>query len=249
MITHAYYREKLASVYDRMYPFIEVDTGHTVDLLSRLVPPPARVLELGVGTGRLALPLADAGYRVRGIDGSAAMLARLKEKDPEGRVEVELADFTSSHTGGTYDLIFTVLNTFFSAVTREQQLGCLRLVREQLEPEGRFLMEVFEPTLFHGLDQPSFSVRHLGDKGVMLDMLSVDRSRQLMVGTHTVIDGGVPETTQHVVRYAFPSELDLLAELSGLRLVDRWGDFTGQPFTSASHRHVSVYARADHEPR
>jgi hypothetical protein len=76
---------------------------------------------------------------------------------------------------------------------------------------------------------------------IMLDTVSVDRSMQLMVGAHTILDGGVPETIQHVMRYAFPNDLDLLAEARGLRLEQRWGDFSKQPFTTASHRHVSVY--------
>ncbi|TYB39238.1 methyltransferase domain-containing protein [Micromonospora sp. AP08] len=245
MIAHALYSEKLASVYDQMYPFIEVDTQQAVGLLTELAPPPARVLELGVGTGRIAVPLADLGYQVHGVDGSPSMLARLKEKDPDGRITVDLADFTEFGTGRQYEIVVVVLNTLFSAVSREQQLSCLRNVRAQLAPGGRFVVEVFEPTPFHGLDQPSFSIRHLGAHAVMLDVLSVDRSRQLMVGTHTILDGGVPETTQHVMRYAFPGELDLLVEICGMRLEHRWADFTKQPFTNTSQRHVSVYAAAD----
>ncbi|MFJ1542169.1 class I SAM-dependent methyltransferase [Micromonospora chalcea] len=245
MIKHAPYDERLAGVYDLMYPHIEIDTAATLDLVERLRPAPARVLELGVGTGRIAIPLAERGYEVHGIDGSAAMLEQLARKDPDSRVTTQLADFTGTTTGREHDLILVVLNTFFSAVTREQQISCLRGVHKQLAPAGRFVIEVFEPAPFHGLTQPTTSVRHLGANAVMLDVVSVDRSHQLMVGVHTILDGGVPETVQHIIRYVFPSELDLLAELCGLKLVDRWGDFTGQPFTAASHRHVSVYAKAD----
>lgn len=245
MIPHAPYGDKLASVYHLMYPHIEIDTGHTVQLLKELCPPPARVLELGVGTGRIALQLAQLGYQVDGVDGSPAMLARLKEKDPDGTVAVELADFTTYRSGREYGLIVVVLNTFFSAVTKEQQVSCLRGVREQLAQGGRFVIEVFEPTQFHALQQPMTAVRHLGSDAIMLDVISVDRSLQLMVGVHTILDSGAPESTQHVMRYAFPRELDLIAESCGLRLESRWADFTKQPFTAASHRHVSVYVADD----
>ena len=245
MIAHAPYGDKLASVYDLMYPHIEIDTQHAISLLMELCPTPGRVLELGVGTGRIALPLAERGYEVHGIDGSSAMLARLKEKDPDSRVTSELGDFTSLSTGREYELIVVVLNTFFSAVTKEQQLSCLRHVREQLAPGGRFVVEVFEPTQFHSLNQPMTAVRHLSSNVVMLDTISADRSLQLMVGVHTILDGGPPEVVQHVMRYAFPNELDLLAEVCGLRLENRWADFTKQPFTAASQRHVSVYVRAE----
>lgn len=244
MIKHAPYEDRLAAVYDLMYPQIEIDTAATLNLVERLRPAPARVLELGVGTGRIAIPLAQRGYEVHGIDGSTPMLEQLGRKDPEGRVSTQLADFTSTITDREYDLILIVLNTFFSAVTREQQISCLRGVHKQLAPGGRFVIEVFEPAPFHGLTQSTTSVRHLGTNAVMLDVVSVDRSHQLMVGVHTILDGGVPESVQHIIRYVFPSELDLLAELCGLSLVNRWGDFTGQPFTATSHRHVSVYAKA-----
>ncbi|TDC60935.1 class I SAM-dependent methyltransferase [Micromonospora sp. KC207] len=224
-----------------MYPHIEIDTEATIALLTELCPAPARVLEFGIGTGRIALPLAARGYEVYGIDGSPAMLTKLKEKDPDGRVSAEIGDFTTQGTGREFDLIVVVLNTFFSAVTKERQLSCLKLVREQLAPRGRFVVEVFEPTPFHSLERPSLTVRHLGCNAIMLDTISVDRSMQLMVGVHTILDGGVPETTQHVMRYAFPNELDLLAEACGLRLEQRWGDFSKQAFTAASQRHVSVY--------
>ncbi|BCB83520.1 class I SAM-dependent methyltransferase [Phytohabitans suffuscus] len=245
MIPHAHFGERLASVYDNMYPYIEIDTQHAVELFTQLCPPPARVLELGVGTGRVALPLAELGYRVHGIDGSPAMLERLRARDPDGRVTTQLADFTTTTSGDQYDLVVVLLNTFFSAVTKDQQLSCLRHVREQLAPSGRFVVEVFEPTPFHSQTQPSFSVRHLGDQGIMIDMLSVDRAQQLMVGAHTILDGGKPETVQHVLRYAFPFELDLLAEACGLQLEHRWGGFAREPFGPTSHRHVSVYSGAD----
>jgi SAM-dependent methyltransferase len=241
---NAHYDEKLASVYDQMYP-IAFDTEQAVALIAELAPEGARILEVGVGTGRIALPLAERGYHVHGIDGSDAMLAKLKERDPEGRVTTTVGDFTETGTGLEFDVVTLLLNTFFVALTKEAQLSCLRLVREQLAPEGRFVLEAFDPAPYHGMQKPDFSMRILSENSVMLDTLTVDRSRQLMVGTHTIVDGGPPETKQHVLRYAFPSEIDLLAELAGLRLVDRWEGWTKQPYGPSSLRHISVYERGE----
>ncbi|MER7746941.1 class I SAM-dependent methyltransferase [Streptomyces bacillaris] len=240
---NAYYNEKLAGVYEQMYP-IDFDTDAAVGFLGGLVPAPASVLELGIGTGRIAVPLAARGYQVHGIDGSQAMLDKLRERDPEGAVTAELGDFTATSTGRTYDLVTLVLNTFFVAVTKEQQIGCLRNVREQLAPGGRFVLDAFDPSPYHAQQKPEASVRYLNEGAVMLDSITVDRSRQLMMATHTIVDGGPPETTHHVIRYAFPLEIDLLAELAGLRLVARYDGWGKGPFTSASARHISVYERA-----
>lgn len=242
--SHNHYSEKLAGVYDHMYP-VELDTGPAVDLLAELTPEGGRILELGVGTGRLARPLAERGFRVHGVDASEAMLAELKKLDPEGTVEASLGDFTETGTGREYDLVFVMINTFFFAVTPEQQLSALRLVREQLAPGGRFLLEAFDPALYHNLQGQEVSFKQLESGSFMLNTVTVERSLQLLLATHTIVDGGAPQTTQHIIRYAFPAELDLLARLSGLRPVSRWEDWAKQPYTARSARHVSVYARDD----
>ncbi|MFE6271643.1 class I SAM-dependent methyltransferase [Streptomyces goshikiensis] len=237
---NALYDQKLASVYDRMYP-IGHDTEQAVAFVAALTPPGGSVLELGVGTGRIAVPLAGDGFTVHGIDGSEPMLAELRARDPQGTVTTRLGDFTREGTGRTFDTVTLVLNTFFVAVTKEQQVGCLRLAREQLAPGGRFVLEAFDPAPYHHMEKPDHSMRHLDERSIMLDTLTVDRSQQLMLSTHTIIDGGAPETREHLLRYAFPFEIDLLAELSGLRLVERTEDWAGTPYTSSSLRHVSVY--------
>ncbi|GAA2558874.1 MULTISPECIES: class I SAM-dependent methyltransferase [Streptomyces] len=241
---NVHYDDKLASVYDQMYP-IELDTPLAVDFIAGLAPAGGRVLELGVGNGRIALPLAGRGFQVYGIDGSQAMLAILRERDEKGQVTTIEGDFTETGTGLTFDVVTLVLNTFFVAATKEQQVACLRLVREQLVPDGKFVLEAFDPAPYHAMEKQELSIRHLDEGAVMLDTLTVDRAHQLMYGTHTIIDGGKPETKHHVLRYAFPFEIDLLAELAGLRLVDRWEDWERNPYTARSPRHVSVYERAD----
>ncbi|MEW2047474.1 class I SAM-dependent methyltransferase [Streptomyces sp. NPDC005476] len=243
---NAHYNEKLAGVYEQMYP-IGFDTDAAVEYFSGMLKPEAKVLELGIGTGRIALPMAERGFRLHGVDGSEAMLAKLAERDTEGLVTAVLGDFTQPglDMGGDFDLVTLVLNTFFVAVSREAQLNCLRNVRDQLAEGGRFVLEAFDPSPYHVMTKPDFSMRYLNETAIMLDTMMVDRAQQLMVATHTIVDGGPPETTQHVIRYAFPLEIDLLAELSGLKLVERWAGWHQQPYTAISQRHVSVYERVN----
>ncbi|MEU4474598.1 class I SAM-dependent methyltransferase [Micromonospora sp. NPDC023888] len=238
------YDEKLAGVYDQMYP-IQPDTDAAVDFLVDLCPPEGTVLELGVGTGRVAIPLSRRGLKVFGIDASEAMLDELRRRDPDGAVVAELGDYMEVGTGRQHDLITMLLNTFYTAVTKEQQVGVLKLVREQLTPGGRFVVEAFDPADFHAMRDPHTSVRLLGDESVMLDNLVVDRSQQIMLGSHTILDGGRPHTTRHVVRYVFPAELDLLGELAGLRRVDRFGHWDRSPYHAGSSRYISVFVRDD----
>ncbi|MFJ4002680.1 class I SAM-dependent methyltransferase [Streptomyces sp. NPDC090023] len=242
---NAHYDEKMASVYEQMYP-IGFDTDAAVEFLAGLVDPGATVLELGIGTGRIAVPMTERGFKVSGVDASEAMLAKLAERDTKNEITTVLGDFTQPglDMGGGFDLVTLVLNTFFVAVSREAQLNCLRNVRDQLAPGGRFVLEAFDPSPYHVLTKPDFSMRFLGENAIMLDTLMVDRSQQLMVATHTILDGGAPQTTQHVLRYAFPLEIDLIAELAGLRLVERRAGWHKEPFTAISPRHVSVYERA-----
>ncbi|AGP61348.1 class I SAM-dependent methyltransferase [Streptomyces rapamycinicus] len=240
---HAHYDQKLASVYDQMYP-IQADTDQAVAYLAGLLPPTGRLLELGVGTGRVAVPLAEHGFHVHGIDDSEAMLAKLRERDPKGLVTSRLGDFTATGTGERFDVVTLLMNTLFAAVTKEQQITCLRNARKQLAPGGRFVLQAFDPALYHTMSRPDLSVRYLGETAIMLDTLVIDRSQQIMVGVHTILDGGPPQTRRHMLRYAFPFEIDLLAELAGLRLVSRMGDWAGGAYTSASTGHISVYERA-----
>ncbi|MEU0332785.1 class I SAM-dependent methyltransferase [Streptomyces sp. NPDC006193] len=199
---NAHYNEKSAGVYEQMYP-IGFDTDAAVEYCSGMLKPEAKVLESGIGTGRIALQMAERGFRPHGVDGSEAMLAKPAERDTEGLVTAVLGG------GG-------------------------RPVR---------VLEAFDASPYHVMTKPDFSMRYLNETAIMLDTMMVDRAQQLMVATHTIVDGGPPETTQHVIRCAFPLEIDLLAELSGLKLVERWAGWHQQPYTAISQRHVSAYER------
>jgi SAM-dependent methyltransferase len=238
------YDEKLASVYDQMYP-IQPDTEATVEFLANLCAAGGTVLELGVGTGRVAIPLSQRGFKVFGIDASEAMLGELKRRDPEGLVVAELGDYTEADTERQYDLITVLLNTFYTAVTKEQQISLLRLVRKQLAPGGKFVVEAFDPAVYHTMLEPQTSVRHLSEGSVMLDTLVVDRSQQIMLASHTILDGGKPHITHHVVRYVFPMELDLLGQLAGLRRVERFEHWDRSSYHAKSSRYITIFERDD----
>ncbi|GLX20639.1 MULTISPECIES: class I SAM-dependent methyltransferase [Streptomyces] len=233
--------DALADVYDLMYPPASPDISDAVAFIADLAPEGGRVLELGVGNGRIAIPLAERGLAVHGIDGSEHMLEKLAARDPEGKVATTAADFTTGGTGEQFDVVFIALNTFFAPTTADAQVQCMQRMREQLAPGGRVVIEAFEPRAFHQQEGEKTSTRYLSPTSVMVDSTHVMRDRQLILVIHTVVDGGVPRPTQEVIRYAWPTEIDLMARLAGLRLVERHGGWRGEAFDANSHRHVSVY--------
>ncbi|MET7934805.1 class I SAM-dependent methyltransferase [Streptomyces sp. NPDC005322] len=236
--------DALADVYDLMYPAASPDIADTVDFIAKLTPESGRVLELGVGNGRIAIPLAERGLRVHGIDGSEQMLSKLAERDPEGKVGITTGDFTATTTGGVYDTVFIALNTFFAPTSADRQVECMRRMAEQLAEGGRVVIEAFDPLPFHQQEGEKTSTRYLSERSVMIDSTHVMRDRQLILVIHTVVDGGVPRPAQEIIRYAWPSEIDLMARLAGLRLVERFGGWKGEAYGPHSPRHVSVYEAA-----
>ncbi|MFJ5222096.1 class I SAM-dependent methyltransferase [Streptomyces sp. NPDC088400] len=233
--------DALADVYDLMYPAASPDIADTVDFIAKLAPASGRVLEIGVGNGRIAIPLSGRGLTVHGIDGSEQMLRKLAERDTENKVVATKGDFTTSTTGETYDVVFVALNTFFAPTSAEKQVECMCRMREQLAPGGRVVVEAFDPLPFHRSEGEKTSTRYLSPQAIMIDSTHVMRDRQLMLVIHTVLDGGTPRPTQELIRYAWPSEIDLMARLAGLKLVDRFAGWKGEAFGPDSPRHVSVY--------
>lgn len=238
------YDQKMVDIYDKVHSDT-TDAEAAAEYLAGLCPDGGTVLELGIGSGRLAFPLAERGLKVFGIDGSEAMLTELRRRDPHGRIEAELGDFAEVNTGRQYDLITVVLNTFFVLIDSDQQIAALKLAREQLAPGGKFVVEAFDPAPFHAMAEQKTAMRILDDKTVLIESLVVLRDQQLMVMGHVILDGGAPHTTQHIGRYAFPSELDLMAQIAGLTLVGRYDGWGGTPYHASSSRHVSIYQHAD----
>jgi SAM-dependent methyltransferase len=235
------YGERIADVYDEQHRYMG---GGEVDLLAGLAGA-GRALELGVGTGRVALPLSERGVEVHGIDASPAMVARLRSKPGGERIQVTVGDFADVAVGGEFALVYVVFNTFFALLTQDEQVRCFRNVAARLAPGGVFLLEAFVPDM--RLFEKGQTLR---TSGVTADSVSLHSARhdpatQKVVSQQIVIDGGGVRLYPVQIRYCWPSELDLMARLAGLRLRERRGGWRGEPFDDRSEKHVSVYERAD----
>lgn len=238
--TDATYGERIAEVYDEIYSGCEEGL---IDLLCELAGG-GRVLELGIGTGRIALPLIKRGLDVSGIDVSASMIDRLRAKPGAEDIRVaqgSFAGFPAELDDERFDLIFVVFNTFFGLLTQEEQLECFRSVAAHLAEEGRFLIEVFVPDLTRFEDGQAVRLQHLAEDSVRLDAAELDLHNQQIASQHIRISSDSVELYPVKLRYAWPSELDLMAQLAGLALQHRWASWQRDPFTKESTKHISVY--------
>jgi SAM-dependent methyltransferase len=234
------YGERVAGVYDDWFTNYDADA---IDLLAQLAGE-GRALELGVGTGRFALPLLAKGVEVHGIDVSPSMIARLRSKPDGDRVTVVLDNFVEVPVGGEFNLIYVVFNTFFTLLTQEDQVRCFRNVAARLTPGGCFLIEAFVPDLSrftHG--QVNWATKVTTDR-VEFDAGQHDSATQRVISQKVIITDGNVRLYPIQIRYAWPTELDLMAQLAGLRLRERWGNWRREPYTSESQKHISVYERA-----
>lgn len=216
------------------------------------------VLELGVGTGRIAIPLAATGLEVHGVDASGAMLARLTAKldrlaaeldRPEvegdgGSVVALEADFAILADGPALGLVYVVFNTFFALADQDTQVACLASVARRLRPGGRFVIEAFVPDPSRFDRGQRVAVTGVEVDQVRLDVTLHDASAQRVEGHHVTVTEAGTRLVPFVLRYVWPSELDLMARLAGLTRVERWSTWDGAPFEAASGAHVSVYERA-----
>lgn len=201
-------------------------------------------LELAIGAGRIALPLAARGIRVDGIDISPAMVAQLRTKPGGKEISVTVGDFADVPVEGNYSLIFVVWNSLFNLLTQEDQVRCFQNVAGHLTNEGSFVVEAFVPTFLCRLrnDQHVDAEAILVDE-VRLDVLRHDMSTQMIEESHVSLSAAGVRLNPVVQRYAWPAELDLMARVAGLRLKQRWGGWNREPFNSTSSTHISVYGR------
>jgi SAM-dependent methyltransferase len=212
----------------------------TADLLAELAGN-GRALELGIGTGRVALPLAERGVEVHGIDLSRAMVAKLREKPGGERIPVEIGDFASTRVDGTFTLAYLVFNTINNLTTQAEQVACFRNAAAHLEPGGCFLIEVGVPQLQRLPPGETFLVFDVSETHWGFD--EYDVLNQGLVSHHfTLVDGRIRRLAIPF-RYVWPAELDLMAELAGMSLRDRWSGWKREPFTSESRKHVSVWEK------
>jgi len=212
----------------------------TVGLLAELAGA-GRALELGIGTGRIALPLASRGVPVHGIDLSSAMVARLRAK-PEGEtIGVTIGDFATTRVDGTFSLVYLVFNTIMNLTTQDAQVACFRNAAAHLEPGGCFLIEVRVPELRRLPPGQDILPWHVSPDQIVF--YSYDTATQAMRGHYVDLSGDGGQYSTIPFRYVWPAELDLMAQLAGLRLRERWGGWAREPFSGDSSQHVSVWER------
>jgi SAM-dependent methyltransferase len=197
------------------------------------------VLELGIGTGRLALPLSQRGLQVSGIELSPEMVEELRKKPGSEVIDVTMGDFATAEVGRRFTLAYLIFNTITNLTSQEEQLQCFQNVAEHLEPGGYFVVEVFVPQL-RSLPPKQSVVGHVVT-ATALDFDVYDVANQGVVSYHYRDRGDGLEVFAAPFRYVWPSELDLMARLAGMTLSGRWSDWTRRAFTSESHSHVSVW--------
>jgi SAM-dependent methyltransferase len=240
--TQATYGDRIADLYDSWAGGIFA-THECVERVARLAGP-GPVLELGVGTGRVAVPLAERGLDVVGIDASPAMLARLAEKASGHPVRGVRGDFADVPVDGTFSLILVVADTLFMLTSQEKQVRCFAKAAAHLACDGVMVVEAFVPSATRYLSGHDTAVRHVGSDSVLLGVAAHDPVEQRLDAQQILITADGIRLIPGVLRYASPAELDLMARIGGLRLRERSSDWRGTPFTAASARHISVYERA-----
>jgi hypothetical protein len=237
-----FFGERVASTYDAqlagMFAAAVVDPA--VDLLAELAGD-GDALELGIGTGRIALPLVGRGVRVAGIDSSEAMVARLRAKPGGEDIEVAIGDFAHVRVAGEFSLVFLVFNTIFNLVTQDAQVSCFENAAAHLRLGGRFVIETMVPDLqLLPLGQTIVPFR-ADPEGVSFDVYDVVTQR--FSSQHYHFSGQGVDAHPFEFRYAWPAELDLMARIAGLRLAERWAGWRREPFTALSRSHVSIYEK------
>lgn len=237
-----YFGEEVAADYDADTSGMHDDSviAAVVDVLAGLAGDGA-ALEFGIGTGRIALPLARRGVAVHGIDLSRAMVARMREKLDGAEIPVTIGNFALTRIAGTFSVVYLVFNTINNLTTQDEQIACFVNAAQHLRPGGSFVIEVGVPALRllpPGQRAVPFDV---GEKHWAYDLY--DCATQSMSSHYVDEDDGVARMWSIPFRYVWPAELDLMARIAGLRLADRWQDWDGTPFTHESTRHVSIWRK------
>lgn len=239
------YGDRWAEVYDTVHAHLGSPEAiePAVSVLAELAGA-GPALELGIGTGRIALPLARRGVMVEGMDASAAMVEKMRQKPGGAEIQVHLGDFARFDLGSSYSLVFVVFNTFFALNTQDEQVSCMRSVSRHLSEEGVLVIEAFVPDMGRFERGQHISAGNIAQDSVSVNLDRHDPVTQSVVSSHLRLSSAGVEIFPVAVRYAWPSELDLMAQLAGMRLRSRWADWNGSPFTATSPGHVSVYERA-----
>ena len=242
------YGDKIASFYDDLYEGL-FDKAATVAFLAERARGTSgtgegRVLELAIGTGRIALPLAQKGLRVEGIDISEAMVEKLRAKPGGGDIKVTMGDFADVGVPGPFDLIYVVFNTIYALTTQEDQLRLFSNVSDRLTREGVFVVEAFVPDVARFVRHQNTEVNDVSADGVNLSFSRHDPATQMIRSQNVMITDEGTKLVPVQLRYIWPSEMDLMAKLAGMELRERYASWNHDHFGSGSKMHVSVYGHA-----
>jgi SAM-dependent methyltransferase len=237
-----YFGARVAERYDEtsadMFDPAKVDP--VVEFLAELASD-GSALELGIGTGRIALPLAQRGIRVHGIDLSEAMVAQLRAKPGADRIDVTIGDFATTTVEGRFSVAYLVFNTIMNLTSQDQQVACFQNVAAHLQPGGCFVIEVGIPDLQRL--PPGETVRAFTVTSARLGFDEYDLAAQGLISHHYWIEDSNLEVFSAPFRYVWPAELDLMARIAGMSLRERWSGWNREPFTSDSRQHVSVWEK------
>lgn len=236
------YGRYTAADYDELTALHVADTAEVVETLATLASG-GPILEFGIGTGRLALPLAQRGFEVAGIEASEEMLAQLRAKPDGETVVVAVGDFTSTRLGGGYPLVVLAYNTVYALPDQDAQVACFANAAAHLRPGGRFVIDAWLPDVASFTGRQAVRVLAVREDVVLLEAAVLDPVRQRMTTTKVRLREGGADLFPANHRYAWPAELDLMARMAGLDLQHRWGGWARTPFTADSTHHVSVYLR------
>lgn len=240
-MAQTHFDERTAARYETYWPEI-----HQPDVIDPAVSFLADLaadgdaLELGIGTGRLALPLNRRGVHVHGIELSEAMVARLRAQPGGDEIGITIGDFASTRVSGSFRVVYLVRNTITNLTSQDEQAECFRAVADQLEPGGCFVIENYIPRL----PLPGETTQVFIATPTHLGFEEYDLAAQIAVSRHYWFLDGELETFSSPHRYLWPGELDLMAKIAGLRLRERWSNWQREPFTSDSTMHISVWEKA-----
>ncbi|HZO64057.1 MAG TPA: class I SAM-dependent methyltransferase [Kribbellaceae bacterium] len=237
----AFFGDRYAHEYDER---TDLDPTPAVDFLAGMVPDGGRVLELAVGTGRVAVPLAQRGVDVEGIEGSAAMVELMRAKPGGASIPTVIGDMADVAVTGPFRLAYLVFNTLFNLPSQARQIDCFRNVAKVLEPGGLFVIECFIQDVTEFDRGQRVATRALSEDSVSMEFLLHDPVEQAVTYQRVTFDAEGTKLRPLRLRYCWPSELDLMARLAGLRLRERYDGWDRSPFTAASRQHVSVYELA-----
>jgi SAM-dependent methyltransferase len=235
-----YFDESVAATYDDESITAPEVVDPVVDFLADLAGP-GRALEFAVGTGRIAVPLVQRGVPVHGIELSRAMAARLTAKPEAEGIDVTIGDMATTTVDGGFSLVYLVFNTIGNLTTQEAQVACFRNAAAHLEPGGVFVVEVAVPGLQRLPEGETLQVFHWSEDRWGVD--EYDVATQGLISHHFAVRDGELRRISVPFRYVWPAELDLMAQLAGMRLRERWTDWAREPFTATSRKHVSVWEK------